>query len=51
MKLLLAIIGLLAIVVGVVAGGFFFLGFYNIGANQDDPQALKAVSRSFNGEW
>jgi mono/diheme cytochrome c family protein len=37
MKLLLAIIGFLAIVVGVVAGGFFFLGFYNIGATQEDP--------------
>ena len=34
---LLAIIGALAIVAGIVVAGFFFLGFYNIAASEDDP--------------
>src|SRR5580704_6292925 len=37
MKILLALIGALAIIVAVVAAGFFFLGFYNIAAAIDDP--------------
>jgi len=40
MKTLLAFIGTLAILVGIVAAGFFFLGFYNIGANQEDPAVV-----------
>jgi mono/diheme cytochrome c family protein len=37
MKVLLIIIGFLTIVVGIVAAGFFFLGFYNVAAAIDDP--------------
>jgi len=37
MRLLLAFIGLVAIVVGIAAAGFFFGGFYNIAAAVDDP--------------
>jgi mono/diheme cytochrome c family protein len=37
MKVLLILIGLLAIVVGVAAAGFFFLGYYNVAAAIDDP--------------
>ncbi|HUI94690.1 MAG TPA: cytochrome c, partial [Xanthobacteraceae bacterium] len=37
MRILLAIIGLLAIVVAIAAAGFFFGGFYNIAASEDDP--------------
>jgi mono/diheme cytochrome c family protein len=37
---LLAIIGALAIIVGILAGGFFFGGFYNIAASVDDPQLV-----------
>jgi mono/diheme cytochrome c family protein len=34
---LLAFIGALAIVVGVVAAVYFFSGFYNVAATQEDP--------------
>jgi mono/diheme cytochrome c family protein len=34
---LLALIGALAIIVGIAAAGFFFLGFYNVAASVDDP--------------
>jgi len=37
MKALLILIGLLAIVVGIFAAGFFFLGYYNVAASVDDP--------------
>ena len=37
MKALLILIGALAIIVGVVAAGFFFLGYYNVAASVDDP--------------
>ncbi len=37
MKLFLALIGFLAIVFAIVAAGFFFLGFYNVAASEDDP--------------
>jgi mono/diheme cytochrome c family protein len=37
---LLAIIGALAIIVGILAGGFFFGGFYNIAASVEDPQLV-----------
>ena len=37
MKILLALIGALAIVVAIVAAGYFFLGFYNVAAAIDDP--------------
>ncbi|HEY2136392.1 MAG TPA: cytochrome c [Xanthobacteraceae bacterium] len=37
---LLAVIGFLAIIAGIAAAGFFFLGFYNIAASQDDPQIV-----------
>jgi len=40
MKVLLIIIGLLTIVVGIVAAGFFFLGFYNVAAAIDDPKIV-----------
>jgi mono/diheme cytochrome c family protein len=40
MKLLLAFIGAVGILVGVAAAGFFFLGFYNIGATQEDPKIV-----------
>jgi mono/diheme cytochrome c family protein len=37
MKILLALVGALAIIVAIVAAGFFFLGFYNVAAAIDDP--------------
>ena len=37
MRFLLALIGAVTVIVGIVAAGFFFLGFYNIGASQEDP--------------
>ena len=37
MKVLLILIGLLAIVVAVVGAGYFFLGYYNVAAAVDDP--------------
>jgi mono/diheme cytochrome c family protein len=40
MRILLAIIGLLAIIVAIVAAGFFFGGFYNVAASEDDPQIV-----------
>jgi mono/diheme cytochrome c family protein len=40
MRLFLAFIGLLAIIVAIVAAGFFFGGFYNVAASEDDPQAV-----------
>lgn len=40
MKTLLAVIGFLAIVVVIVAAGFFFLGFYDVAASQDDPAVV-----------
>jgi mono/diheme cytochrome c family protein len=40
MRIFLAFIGALALIVGIAAAGFFFLGFYNIGASQDDPKIV-----------
>jgi mono/diheme cytochrome c family protein len=40
MKLLLGIIGLLAVLGAVFAAGFFFGGFYNVAANEDDPDIV-----------
>ena len=40
MKLLLAVIGALAIIVGIIAAGYFFGGFYNVAASEDDPQIV-----------
>jgi len=37
MRLLLAFIGVLAILAVIAAAGFFFLGFYNVSAAQEDP--------------
>jgi mono/diheme cytochrome c family protein len=37
---LLAFIGALAIIVGIVAAGFFFLGFYNVAASEEDPKIV-----------
>jgi mono/diheme cytochrome c family protein len=37
MRILLGIVGFLAIVVAIAAAGFFFLGFYNVAAAIDDP--------------
>jgi mono/diheme cytochrome c family protein len=37
---LLAVIGALAIIVGIVAIGYFFLGFYNVAASVDDPKIV-----------
>jgi mono/diheme cytochrome c family protein len=37
MKILLALVGFVAIVVGIVAAGFFFLGFFNVAATEEDP--------------
>jgi mono/diheme cytochrome c family protein len=37
---LLAIVGALAIIVGILTAGFFFGGFYNIAASVDDPQLV-----------
>ncbi|HEY1473126.1 MAG TPA: cytochrome c [Pseudolabrys sp.] len=38
---ILATIGALAIVVAVVAGGFFFGGFYNVAGTAEDPAIVK----------
>jgi mono/diheme cytochrome c family protein len=40
MKLLLGIIGLLAVLGAVFAAGFFFGGFYNVAASEDDPDIV-----------
>ena len=40
MRLLLAVIGALAIIAGIVAAGYFFGGFYNVAASEDDPQIV-----------
>jgi mono/diheme cytochrome c family protein len=40
MRLLLAVIGALAIIVGIIAAGYFFGGFYNVAASEDDPQVV-----------
>ena len=40
MRLLLAVIGALAIIAGILAAGYFFGGFYNVAASQDDPQIV-----------
>jgi len=40
MRILLAIIGFLAIVVAIAAAGFFFGGFYNVAASEEDPQIV-----------
>src|SRR5690348_14606787 len=36
----LAVIGALAIVIGLIAGVFFFAGFYNVSAAADEPGSL-----------
>jgi mono/diheme cytochrome c family protein len=40
MRLLLAVIGALAIIAAIVAAGYFFGGFYNVAASEDDPQIV-----------
>jgi mono/diheme cytochrome c family protein len=40
MRLFLAVIGALAIVFAIVAAAFFFGGFYNVAASEDDPQIV-----------
>src|SRR3954469_21967677 len=40
MRLLLAVIGALAVIVAIVAAGFFFGGFYNVAASEEDPQIV-----------
>src|SRR5437764_3058664 len=40
MRPFLAVIGALAIVFAIVAAGFFFGGFYNVAASEDDPQIV-----------
>ena len=37
----LALIGLIGVVVGVVAAGYFFGGFYSVAATVDDPAPVK----------
>lgn len=37
---LLAVIGALAIIIAILAAGFFFLGFYNVAASEEDPQLV-----------
>jgi len=37
MRIFLAFIGALAIIVAIAAAGFFFGGFYNVAASEDDP--------------
>jgi Cytochrome C oxidase, cbb3-type, subunit III len=39
----LGIIGLLAILGAVFAAGFFFGGFFNVAASQDDPEIVNAA--------
>ena len=41
MKILLALIGALAIIFAIVAAGYFFLGFYNVAAAIEDPAIVK----------
>jgi mono/diheme cytochrome c family protein len=43
MKLLLGIIGLLAVLGGIFAAGFFFGGFYNVAASEDDPDIVNGT--------
>jgi mono/diheme cytochrome c family protein len=38
---ILAAIGALAIILAVVAGAYFFAGFYNVAASVDDPSIVK----------
>jgi len=40
MRIFLAFIGALAIIVAIVAAGFFFGGFYNVAASEEDPQIV-----------
>jgi mono/diheme cytochrome c family protein len=40
MKILLALIGFVAIAVGIAAAGFFFLGFFNVAATEADPDVV-----------
>jgi mono/diheme cytochrome c family protein len=40
MRLFLAFIGFLAIVAAILAAGFFFGGFYNVAASEDDPKIV-----------
>ena len=43
---ILAFIGMLAVVVGVAAGAFFFGGFFNVSATWDDPApVVSALTR------
>lgn len=37
MRTLLAIVGLIAILVAIAAAGFFFGGFFNVAATEEDP--------------
>jgi len=37
MRIFLAFIGALAIIVAIAAAGFFFGGFYNVAASEEDP--------------
>ena len=37
MRIFLAFIGALAIIIAIAAAGFFFGGFYNVAASEDDP--------------
>ena len=39
----LAFIGFIGIVVAVAAAAFFFGGFYNIAATEEDPALVKSV--------
>ena len=39
----LALIGVIAIIIAVVAGVYFFGGFYNVAASQEDPAIVKAT--------
>jgi mono/diheme cytochrome c family protein len=40
MRVILAIIGVLSIIAVIVGAGFFFGGFYNVAASEDDPQVV-----------
>jgi hypothetical protein len=40
---LLGIVGLLAIIGAVFAAGFFFGGFFNVAASEDDPDIVNSV--------
>ena len=37
MRLFFSFIGVIAIIVAILAAGFFFLGFYNVAASEEDP--------------